>query len=848
MRRLVLLFAYVLVLVASHLVRRHPGDLHAPEPATAYREFGDGAGDGESGPSGRRAVVLLDDLAASGGALSPLPIDEGPGRRQVVAERLAVRGNSGRAGGRSFEARARALLDDLDGLGLERMHLVATGTEGGTALHLAALAPDRIASIALVSAIGVQELDLLGDPALDRTVYGLWYAALRLVQEATPHFGLLDRHPFDAGRARDALEADMRPLRGLLRTLEMPVLVVHGESDFSVSASVARETARIVPQARLVLVEGGHRIARHRTARVAGALNEFLQDVEDGRAERRADADATRRAAAEEPFDWRLHGGRGATWELAGATLLGVATLASEDLACIWGGLLAGRGALGFLPAVLGCLVGIVVGDGLLFLAGRWLGARALRRRPWRWFLDTRRVERCEALFRRRGASLVLLARFTPGLRLPTYFAAGAVGMPAGRFLLYFLGAAILWTPLLVSVAMVVGEPLLRFVERSGRHAWWVAPTVLFGAWLAVRVGVQASTWRGRRLMLGKWRRTVRWEFWPAWAVYPPIGCKILWLGLRHRCPTLFAAVNPGMPCSGLAGESKSAILASFVDGGGMVARFTVLDPDGEVGPRLARLAIFMEREGLEYPVVLKPDVGERGQGVAVVRDRLAAASYLGQARGRVIAQEYVGGREFGLFYVRHPRESRGRLVSVTAKHLLHVRGDGLSTLEELVLADDRAVCMAPFFLEKLASRLGEVPGEGAVVRLGELGTHCRGAVFLDGRDEVWSEVLEERVDALSRSYEGFFFGRYDVRTPSAEALRERGEFKVLELNGVTSEPTHIYDPRYSIVYAWRTLGGLWRTAFEIGAAHRAAGVRVPGLRDIVRALRAHAAREKYEA
>jgi hypothetical protein len=245
---------------------------------------------------------------------------------------------------------------------------------------------------------------------------------------------------------------------------------------------------------------------------------------------------------------------------------------------------------------------------------------------------------------------------------------------------------------------------------------------------------------------------------------------------------------------------------------------------------------------------VLKPDVGERGQGVAVIRDRAAAADYLRRCPGPVIAQEYVDGREFGLFYVRRPSEPRGRLISITAKHLTSVRGDGRSTLEELILGDDRAVCSAAFFLEKHAARLADVPAAGAEVRLTELGTHCRGATFRDGWDEVWSEQLAARVDALSRRHSGYFFGRYDVRTPSAEALRERGEFKVLELNGVTSETTHMYDPRYSLATAYRALFGQWRLAFVIGAENRARGARPATVREIHRAIRAHLGRTKFEA
>jgi hypothetical protein len=120
-------------------------------------------------------------------------------------------------------------------------------------------------------------------------------------------------------------------------------------------------------------------------------------------------------------------------------------------------------------------------------------------------------------------------------------------------------------------------------------------------------------------------------------------------------------------------------------------------------------------------------------------------------------------------------------------------------------------------------------------IPLGELGTHCRGALFRDGRRLVTPE-LEEAVDRIARATEGFFFGRFDVRAESDAGLRE-GRFRILELNGVTSEAAHVYEPGLSLWNAWRTLGAQWRLAFEIGAANRARGVRASNTIELARAL-----------
>lgn len=127
---------------------------------------------------------------------------------------------------------------------------------------------------------------------------------------------------------------------------------------------------------------------------------------------------------------------------------------------------------------------------------------------------------------------------------------------------------------------------------------------------------------------------------------------------------------------------------------------------------------------------------------------------------------------------------------------------------------------MAAFYLNKHAGQLWDIPKRGEVVQLVEVGTHCRGAVFLDG-SWIKTEELEEAIDRLSQTYAGFFFGRYDVRTPSLEDFKQGRNFKVVELNGVTSEATHIYDPKNSLFTAYRVLFAQWRIAFEIGEQNR---------------------------
>jgi hypothetical protein len=290
---------------------------------------------------------------------------------------------------------------------------------------------------------------------------------------------------------------------------------------------------------------------------------------------------------------------------------------------------------------------------------------------------------------------------------------------------------------------------------------------------------------------------------------------------------TVFTAANPGIEAGGFAGESKADILEAIDPR--WVARFTRIRIAAPEAERLAAARSFLERERLALPVVLKPDVGERGSGFRIVRTERDLAEGIHEASSDLVLQEYVGGVELGIFYVRKPSEEHGRIFSITEKRLLELTGDGVSSVETLILTDERAMRLAPIHLDKMAGQLERVPALGETVPLVELGVHSRGSLFVDGSRRRTGE-LERTVDEISRSFEGFYFGRFDLRAPSLEAFEEGRGLKVLELNGVTSEATHIYDPKNSYADALRVLARQWRLAFEIGAENRERGVRPTGV------------------
>lgn len=315
-----------------------------------------------------------------------------------------------------------------------------------------------------------------------------------------------------------------------------------------------------------------------------------------------------------------------------------------------------------------------------------------------------------------------------------------------------------------------------------------------------------------------RWRA---WEFWPAWASYAPLIPWIGWLAARHGGPGTIAAANPGFPDGGLVGESKFDILAS------LPKAWTVASARIAPGPitgRLEALIAFADAAQASFPMILKPDIGQRGAGVRKVRDVQEATEYLRAADYAVVAQPWHPGPfEAGIFYVRHPAEACGRIFSITDKVFPRLTGDGVRTAAALVESHPRLSRQAHVFRQRHGRALSRVLAEGETFALGEVGNHCQGTLFLDGR-RLWTPALEARVDAIARAVPGFYIGRFDVRYGTVEGFMKGEDLAIVELNGVSAEPTDVYDPQRSIWSSYRELFEQWRLIFEIGAANRRHG------------------------
>lgn len=811
----------------------------------------------------RPVLVLLHGSPGSGDDFARLAPALAAQYRLLVPDLPGFGGSTHDIPDYSFRAHARYVLELLDQLHIQRAHFVGFSMGGGVVLSLADIAPERVASITMLSAIGVQEMELLGDYHLNHAIHGAQLVGLWGLYELTPHFGYFDHSMLSLAYARNFYDSDQRPLRGSLLRYQGPMHIIQGREDFLVPAEAAREHYRLVPQSELQMLDNDHFMVFAKGAPLAPYLSNFVERVERGEAKTRANADAARIAQAALPFDPANLPKVIGVAALVLLLLIVLATFITEDLTTISVGVMVAQGRIGFLFGTIACFLGIFVGDILLYLVGRYLGRPAVARAPLKWFLSQAAVEKSSAWFVRQGAKVIFISRFVPGARLPTYFAAGLLHTRFWWFTFYFFVACAIWTPLLMGLSAWLGKEFLQRLYFGQAHFLLIALLVGLVLSLLIKLALRLSTWRGRRLLLGQWRRLRHWEFWPMYAFYPPIVCYILYLSLKHRSLTLFTACNPAIPASGFVGESKAQILElisgnSTASGSKQVCvgstlatargtvpctsfipRYQLIPASPKLDERIMQARRFMAEQQLCYPIVLKPDAGERGNNVRVIRSDSELTQYFQAFAHDTLMQEYAAGEEFGVFYYRYPNEAQGHIFAITEKKFPVVTGDGHSTLEQLILHDERAVCLAQLYCEKQGERLWDVPKAGEKIQLVEIGAHSKGTIFLDGT-RYKTAALETAIDRLVQSFDGFYFGRFDLRVPSLAALQQGRDFKIIELNGVTSEATSIYDPKNSVFDAYRVLCEQWRIAFEIGTENRARGIRPTPLREMLTLIRRH--------
>lgn len=329
--------------------------------------------------------------------------------------------------------------------------------------------------------------------------------------------------------------------------------------------------------------------------------------------------------------------------------------------------------------------------------------------------------------------------------------------------------------------------------------------------------------------MLSQWYkhkrpRWMRWEFMPTWLFYIPLSPMFLYLMIRGRHPVWFTAVNPKWYLGGFVGEPKMEIQNTFQDAEFLFPKTLFLPKNTTFCEVMPLIHDFMQKYNLTYPLMFKPNVGEKGNGIIKVKHEAQWQNIFSQPlEADYLVQEFIDlPYELGVFVIRDPKTQVPYIFSITHKTILSIVGDGKSTLKTLIEKHPRAWLMRKFFFQKHAQYLEKIILENEVYEIGDLGNHCKGALFQDGA-MYNTPALYQFICTICEKNPDFHYGRIDVKMDS---LTQPTQFKLIEVNGTTSESTNMYDPKYTLLDAYKISFKHWKAQADIARYNIKKGIR----------------------
>lgn len=328
--------------------------------------------------------------------------------------------------------------------------------------------------------------------------------------------------------------------------------------------------------------------------------------------------------------------------------------------------------------------------------------------------------------------------------------------------------------------------------------------------------------------------KLLNYEYWHWWAFYLPLTPVWIYQALRTRSFAYFTSANPFIEMGGFYGESKINILNHIAD----EYKPKTLYFGGKV--EVEDILQSLQNKELNFPIILKPNVGERGNNVEKIEDEPMLQVYLADNSSDLIVQEYVDfSVELGVLYVRMPGEKKGKVTSVTLKEFMSVTGDGVSTIEQLMEQSDRARFQLDTMRERLGKGMNQVLAKAEVRQLEPIGNHCRGTKFLNANHLI-NHKLHQVFDRVAVTMPDFHYGRFDMRVKSYEDLYEGRNIRILELNGATSEPGHVYDPSYTLWKAYRDIAYHMNLQADICIRQRKFGIEPTPFHELIQVFKEH--------
>lgn len=328
--------------------------------------------------------------------------------------------------------------------------------------------------------------------------------------------------------------------------------------------------------------------------------------------------------------------------------------------------------------------------------------------------------------------------------------------------------------------------------------------------------------------------RLVRYEYWPFWLFYLPMAPCWVWQAIKSKSLTWFTATNQNIEMGGFFGESKMDILRQI--GPQYKAKSFFV----EKGTSFPKLLSIIENEEFTFPIILKPNVGERGFEVEKIDNVDGLKAYHVKGCQDFIIQQFVDEPiELGVLFVRFPGEPFGQVTSVTQKEFMEVIGDGKSTILQLMEQKERFRLQIENTAKTLGNGINEILFLGEKRLLEPIGNHCRGTRFINANHLINND-LHIIFNKITKAMPGLYFGRFDLKVRSLDDLYHGKNIFILELNGASSEPGHVYDTRHGLWNAYRDLRWHWNALGCIARLNMKSGIKPASVSEVVRVLKTH--------
>jgi hypothetical protein len=314
--------------------------------------------------------------------------------------------------------------------------------------------------------------------------------------------------------------------------------------------------------------------------------------------------------------------------------------------------------------------------------------------------------------------------------------------------------------------------------------------------------------------------KITNWEAWPFELLYAPMSIFWVWFTIKSGAVWFFTPSNPKLTFGGMEGEPKKEMY-DLLPPALYPATFTVLPKEN-----FSLLQQNLFRYKINYPFIVKPEVGGQGILLRKIDDEAALKHYHNLMPWEYIVQDLVNyPMEVSVFYIRHPKENKGIITGFLHKIPLQVTGDGKQTLASLIEQHPKGVKRINELRKKHHERWNHILPAGEKYMLSYAANHNRGARFIDLKDQI-DDQLVSIFDAISLSINDFFYGRYDIMCTNVDDLKKGKNFTILEYNGCGAEPNHFYDTGYTLMGAYREIIKHWNALYEISKYNSKQGVK----------------------